>query len=175
MAQRRKGRGMELPFAPMARAPRRDARRKAAVTTPPAPDPATQPDLFTVPPPRARRRLTYLDITALGLGRVDMGTLRAGTGPDGYLYHVTTQEGLDTIQARGTLVFSERAPLVLTERTGVAAWLADMMEHDAPDGPPVIFRVRRFMVDDLLENDPDRTRGYGVSFYLLTGIDRSEQ
>ncbi|MCE2575756.1 hypothetical protein [Komagataeibacter sp. FNDCR2] len=167
----------------MARAPRPRPRPRGE-TPPPVTSPAGQSDLFAAAQPPARRVLTYLDIAALGLGMVSISSLHAGAGPDGYLYHVTTRDGMDTIHARGTVVFSRRAPLVLTERPGVAAWLADMVEHDAPgpDGPPdsapgerpVIFRVRRFMIDDLLENDPDRTRRYGVPFYLLTGIARPE-
>lgn len=169
----------------MARAPRPRPRPKGETPPPVAAAPGRQADLFAAPPPPARRVLTYLDIAALGLGMVNPRSLQAGAGPDGYLYHVTTRAAMDTIQARGTVVFSRRAPLVLTERPGVAAWLADMMEHDmpGPDGPPdsapgngpVIFRLRRFMIDDLLENDPDRTRQYGVPFHLLTGIARTEQ
>ncbi|MDT8870478.1 hypothetical protein RAA17_02920 [Komagataeibacter rhaeticus] len=57
----------------------------------------------------AGRRLTYLDNAALGLARVDMRGWRAGEGPDSYLYHVTQRDEMETIQARGTILFSPRA------------------------------------------------------------------
>ncbi|WP_244191791.1 hypothetical protein [Komagataeibacter swingsii] len=181
MVQRRKGRMAELPFAALARSrrPRRASRRPDA---PPATPPGGgQPDLFAAPMPGIRPVLTYLDTAAIGLGRVDVRQWRAGAEADGYLYHVTTQADLETIQARGTIVFSPRAPLVLTERPGVAPWLANMMEVMETDDMaghtadiPVVFRVKRFVIDELLEHDPDRTRRHGVSFFLLTGLTRQE-
>ncbi len=125
--------------------------------------------------------LTYLDIAGLGLTVVSARSLRPDDGPDGYLYHITTAAGMDTLRARGTLLFSPRAPLALTERPGVLPWLANMMEvmeSDCEAGhradSPVVFRVKRFVIDRLLEHDPDRTREYGVSFFLLTGLARQE-
>ena len=181
MAQRRKGRMAELPFAPRPRTRSPKRRPRGPDTAPPAaPSVPPQPDLFAAPVVTGRR-LTYLDNAALGLARVDMRGWRAGEGPDGYLYHVTQRDEMETIQARGTILFSPRAPLVLTERPGVAPWLANMMEVMEPDGVsghngeiPVVFRVKRFLIDELLEPDPDRTRRYGVSFFLLTGLTRSE-
>lgn len=174
MAQRRKGGMAELPFAPMPRK-RRQRRPSPSLPASPAVGPSTpQSDLFGVARTATRHVLTYLDTASLGLGIVNMRSLRGDDGPDGYLYHVTTRTELETIQARGTVLFSARAPLVLTERNGVPAWLADMMDTTEPDGgqgdAPVIFRVKRFAIDGLVENDPDRTRRYGVSFYLLTGV-----
>lgn len=181
MAQRRKGGMGELPFAPLPRARRPRRRLPGPDTTPSPASPALpQPDLFAAPA-AAGRRLTYLDNAALGLARVNMRGWRADGAPDSYLYHVTQHDGMDLIEARGTVVFSPRAPLVLTERPGVAPWLANMMEVMEPDGVsghsgeiPVVFRVKRFLIDELLEQDPDRTRRYGVSFFLLTGLTRSE-
>lgn len=182
MAQRRKGRMAELPFAPQprARGPKRRPRGSDVAASPPPAALPPQPDLFAAPV-AAGHRLTYLDNAALGLARVDMRGWRAGEGPDSYLYHVTQRDEMETIQARGTVLFSPRAPLVLTERPGVAPWLANMMEvmeQDTiaghSDETPVVFRVKRFLIDELLEHDPDRTRRYGVSFFLLTGLTRSD-
>ena len=182
MAQRPKGRMGELPFAPQPRARRPGRRQKPGLDgTPPAVMPAVpQPDLFAAPAP-VGRRLTYLDNAALGLAQVNMRGWQSGNGPDSYLYHVTNSNDLETILARGTVLFSPRSPLVLTERPGVALWLANMMEVMEPDTIvghsgeiPVVFRVKRFVIDDLLEHDPDRTRRYGVSFFLLTGLTRSD-
>ncbi|WP_041247326.1 hypothetical protein [Komagataeibacter medellinensis] len=171
----------ELPFAPLPRA--RRARRRPSrpdATPPPVSSALPQPDLFATPAATGRR-LTYLDNAALGLARVNMRGWRPDVGPDSYLYHVTQHDEMETIEARGTVVFSPRAPLVLTERPGVAPWLANMMEVMEPDGVSghsgeilVVFRVKRFLIDELLESDPDRTRRYGVSFFLLTGLTRSE-
>ena len=180
MAQRRKGRMAELPFASLTRG-RRSPRTPRRTAAPPVTPAASQPDLFVTPQPGIPHALTYLDTAAIGLGRVDVRHLRAGEGADAYLYHVTTRAELETIQARGTIVFSPRAPLVLTERPGVPPWLANMMEVMESDDPaghiadiPVVLRVKRFVIDELLEHDPDRTRRYGVSFFLLTGIARQE-
>ncbi|MHC0614359.1 hypothetical protein LV478_05775 [Komagataeibacter oboediens] len=180
MAQRRKGRMAELPFASLMRS-RKPAKARQRGDAPPAAHATGQPDLFAAPLQGIAHALTYLDIGAIGLTRVDVRHLRAGEGADAYLYHVTTQADLETIQARGTIVFSPRAPLVLTERPGVPPWLANMMEIMESADPaghtadmPVVLRVKRFVIDELLEHDPDRTRRYGVSFFLLTGIARSE-
>ncbi|MCE2565376.1 hypothetical protein [Komagataeibacter sp. FNDCF1] len=172
----------ELPLAPLPRA-RRPKRHRPGPDAPPASAPSAalpQPDLFAAPQV-AGSRLTYLDNATLGLARVDMRGWRPGDGPDSYLYHVTQRDGMATIEARGTIVFSPRAPLVLTERPGVGPWLANMMEVMEPDEiaghsdeTPVVFRVKRFVIDELLEHDPDRTRRYGVSFFLLTGLARSD-
>nr|WP_232272450.1 hypothetical protein [Komagataeibacter europaeus] len=181
MVQRRKGRMAELPFAAPTRSRKPGRAPRRTTDAPTAPSATDQPDLFAVPMPGIRHVLTYLDIAAIGLARVDVRQLRAGEGADAYLYHVTTQADLETIQARGTIVFSPRAPLVLTERPGVPLWLANMMEVMEPDDMaghiaeiPVVFMVKRFVMDELLEHDPDRTRKYGVSFFLLTGLNRQE-
>jgi len=181
MAQRRKGRMAELPFASLMRSRKPGKARQRGDAPSAAPVAGPQPDLFAAPLPGIAHALTYLDTVAIGLTRVDVRHLRAGEGADAYLYHVTTQADLETIQARGTIVFSPRAPLVLTERPGVPPWLANMMEIMESDDPaghiadmPVVLRVKRFVIDELLEHDPDRTRRYGVSFFLLTGIARSE-
>ncbi|WP_228391360.1 hypothetical protein [Komagataeibacter medellinensis] len=56
--------------------------------------------------------------------------------------------------------------------------MMEIMEPDSVSGHSgeilVVFRVKRFLIDELLESDPDRTRRYGVSFFLLTGLTRSE-
>ncbi|MGS0647246.1 hypothetical protein ACU81Q_06410 [Komagataeibacter melomenusus] len=171
-----------LPLIPTA--PRHPRRRRpvAAPAAPPAAaaPPVPQPDLFAATTARPHA-LTYLDVAALGLAVVPARTLRPDDGPDGYLYHITTAAGLDTLRARGTVLFSPRAPLVLTERPGVLPWLANMMEVMESDyeaghraDSPVVFRVKRFVIDRLLEHDPDRTREYGVSFFLLTGLARQD-
>ncbi|GAN85976.1 hypothetical protein Gain_0012_039 [Komagataeibacter intermedius TF2] len=171
----------ELPFASLMRSRKPGKARQRGDAPSAAPVAGPQPDLFAAPLPGIAHALTYLDTVAIGLTRVDVRHLRAGEGADAYLYHVTTQADLETIQARGTIVFSPRAPLVLTERPGVPPWLANMMEIMESDDPaghtadmPVVLRVKRFVIDELLEHDPDRTRRYGVSFFLLTGIARSE-
>ncbi|AQU88991.1 hypothetical protein B0W47_09365 [Komagataeibacter nataicola] len=169
-----------LPLIPTApRHPRR--RRPAAPPVAPPPVAGAQPDLFAGATTDRPHALTYLDITALGLAVVPVHALRPDDGPDGYLYHITTAAGLDMLRARGTLLFSPRAPLVLTERPGVLPWLANMMEVMESDSEaghrsdsPVVFRVKRFVIDRLLEHDPDQTREYGVSFFLLTGLARQE-
>ncbi|AZV39163.1 hypothetical protein CFR75_07680 [Komagataeibacter xylinus] len=180
MGQERKGRMSGLPLIPTA--PRHPRRRRPAAppAAPPAPTVA-QPDLFATATTGRPHALTYLDVAGLGLTVVPVRTLRPDDGPDGYLYHITTAAGMDMLRARGTLLFSPRAPLALTERPGVLPWLANMMEvmeSDCEAGhradSPVVFRVKRFVIDRLLEHDPDRTREYGVSFFLLTGLARQE-
>ncbi|WP_244192137.1 hypothetical protein ACM0P6_09765 [Komagataeibacter sucrofermentans] len=169
-----------LPLIPTApRHPRR--RRPVAPLAAPPPPVVPQPDLFATATTDRPHALTYLDVATLGLALVPARSLRPDDGPDGYLYHITTAAGLDTLRARGTVLFSPRAPLVLTERPGVLPWLANMMEvmeSDCEAGhrsdSPVVFRVKRFVIDRLLEHDPDRTREYGVSFFLLTGLARQE-
>ena len=131
--------------------------------------PVGQADLFSFPfPPLPRTlflpeevRLTPVAVASLG-GRV---------GEDGFLYLVVTQGRAARLLEQG-LPLSRRAPLMLTERDGVMPWLAWLNEtqSEEPDSElKVVLRVRRAMVADVLEADPDHTAAFSAPCYWLSG------
>lgn len=140
--------------------------------------PAGQEDLFARPlPPVATppRRVTHLDAAEVGLSFVPLRQFGPADAADGFFYIVTTARQADSMLANG-IDISPRAPMPLTERPGVMAWYTDLsedMDAIADEGGVAILRLRRFMVNDLVENDPDHTRAYGVPCYFLTGVARS--
>ncbi|PYD46792.1 hypothetical protein [Novacetimonas pomaceti] len=138
---------------------------------------AGQDDLFArpLPPvPAPPRVVTHLQGAEVNLGPVPLRQFGPSDGADGYFYHVTTQQQAEDMLAHGISI-SPRAPLRLTERHGVMPWYAAMaedMEAVSDEGGVAILRLRRFMVHDLVENDPDHTRAWGVPCYFLTGVAR---
>lgn len=128
-----------------------------------------QADLFSFPfPPLPRTvflpeevRLTPVAVASLG-GR---------GGEDGFLYLVVQQGRAARLQEQG-LPLSRRAPLMLTERDGVMPWLVWLSEtqSEEPDSEPkVVLRVRRAMVAEVLEADPDHTAAFSAPCYWLSG------
>ncbi|MFS3134382.1 hypothetical protein ACLRDC_03250 [Gluconacetobacter sacchari] len=145
---------------------------------PRAPRPAREPadtgqnDLFAAPPPTApppRRQVTHLDAESLQLARIHYRGLQASDPADSYLYHITTEENAEAILRDGISI-SRRHPLLLTERGGVPYWLALLADDDDTGTADVaVLRMKRFMIDDLIEDDPDSTRSSGSPGYFLTG------
>ncbi|MBE7620726.1 hypothetical protein GL297_14035 [Komagataeibacter sp. FXV2] len=162
------------PATPRDNGPHPKKRKARQPDTPPA----GQEDLFARPlPPVAvpPRLVTHLDAAEVGLSFVPLRQFGPADATDGFFYIVTTMLQADSMLAEG-IAISPRAPVPLTERPGVMAWYADMsedMDAIADEGGVAILRLRRFMVNDLVENDPDHTRAYGVPCYFLTGVARS--
>ncbi|MBB2196462.1 hypothetical protein HLH44_03120 [Gluconacetobacter sp. 1c LMG 22058] len=137
-----------------------------------------QNDLFTsplpAPPPKAeppppRRQVTHLDAETLQLARVHYRGLQASDPTDSYLYHITTNENAEAMLRDG-VTMSRRHPLLLTERGGVPYWLSLLADDDdASEADIAVLRMKRFMIDDLVEDDPDSTRSSGSPSYFLTG------
>ncbi|MFW7268546.1 hypothetical protein ACMAUO_11315 [Gluconacetobacter sp. Hr-1-5] len=137
-----------------------------------------QNDLFASPlpaappkaePPPPRRQITHLDAETLQLARVHYRGLQASDPADSYLYHITTNGNAEAMLRDG-LVMSRRHPLLLTERGGVPYWLSLVADDDdASETDIAVLRMKRFMIDDLIEDDPDSTRSSGSPSYFLTG------
>jgi hypothetical protein len=129
-------------------------------------------DIGLAPPALPRRQATHLDADSVQLARVHYRGLQSSDPADSYLYHVATARDAEAMLRDG-LALSRRHPLLLTERGGVPYWLAlladdaDMVEEDAAD--ITVLRMKRFMIDDLIEDDPDSTRSSGSPCYFLTG------
>lgn len=135
-------------------------------SAPASPPPAAPPKAAPTPP---RRQVTHLDAETLQLARVHFRGLQASDPADSYLYHITTDENADAMLRDG-LVMSRRHPLLLTERGGVPYWLSLVADDDdASEADIAVLRMKRFMIDDLIEDDPDSTRSSGSPSYFLTG------
>ncbi|MFT8677125.1 MAG: hypothetical protein ABF821_02005, partial [Gluconacetobacter sp.] len=120
-------------------------------------------------PPPPRRQVTHLDAETLQLARVHYRGLQASDPADSYLYHITTNENAEAMLRDG-VTMSRRHPLLLTERGGVPYWLSLLADDDdASEADIAVLRMKRFMIDDLIEDDPDSTRSSGSPSYFLTG------
>lgn len=129
-----------------------------------------QADLFTLPLPPLPRTGFLPD--EVRLAPVAVASLAGRAGEDGFLYLVATEDGAARLLARG-LPLSRRAPLMLTERAGVLPWLAWRTETQSGDdatGPGVVLRLRRAMVADMLEMDPDHTAAFSAPCYWLSNV-----
>ncbi|MBO1325233.1 hypothetical protein K2X14_08105 [Acetobacter sp. TBRC 12305] len=89
---------------------------------------------------------------------------------DSCLYLVTTAENASAFLADG-LKLSRTAPIMLTERDGIGPWLAKLAENvtDEPLCPNVVLRLRRAMVAQALEPEPDHSAEFAARCYLLSG------
>ncbi|MBB2204177.1 hypothetical protein [Gluconacetobacter takamatsuzukensis] len=133
----------------------------------PTAEPPAEPPKAEPPPPR--RQVASLDAETLQLARVHYRGLQASDPADSYLYHITTDENAEAMLRDG-LTMSRRHPLLLTERGGVPYWLSLVADDDdASEADIAVLRMKRFMIDDLIEDDPDSTRSSGSPSYFLTG------
>ncbi|GCD50540.1 hypothetical protein NBRC106471_2096 [Acetobacter pasteurianus subsp. pasteurianus LMG 1262 = NBRC 106471] len=93
------------------------------------------------------------------------------TGKEGnFLYHITDAPVASALLQKG-LPLNKHHPLMLTEQNGISAWLAKISEYIQGNASEkaVILRLRRAMVEDALEPDPDHTAEFASNCYLLSG------
>ncbi|MCG4273081.1 hypothetical protein [Acetobacter senegalensis] len=136
----------------------------------PTPPASPQTDLFSYPfpPPPAPPR-THFTAEELRLSYSPPQSFTPRTAPDSWLYFVTDREEAHHLLHSG-LHLTRKAPLLLTERNGVCAWLEKMAEDPAgPAAFPCVLRLRRTMVADMLEPDPDHSAEFSAECYLLSG------
>lgn len=129
-----------------------------------------QADLFSLPLPPLPRTVFLPE--EVRLSPVAVASLGGRSGEDGCLYLVATQVRAARLLEQG-LPLSRRAPLMLTERAGVVPWLAWLSETGAEEqdaGPGVVLRLRRAMVAEMLESDPDHTAAFSAPCYWLSGV-----
>lgn len=142
------------------------ANRRARHTQP---TPAQQQtDLFALPlPPLPRSHFMPDEIR---LSFVPSPEKIQGGGEDAFLYMVVSQTTAQHLMATG-LPLDRRAPLMLTERPGILPWLAKTADTTAGygDTPPVVLRLKRALVAQALEPDPDHTAEFSTVCYLLSG------
>lgn len=127
-----------------------------------------QTDLFSLPllPPLRTRFLP----SEIRLTRIPSLAATHAKAADGFLYHIANASMASLLLQEG-LPLSKRHPLMLTEQNGISAWLAKLSEY-APDNnsaDAVILRLRRVMIEDALEPDPDHTAEFASTCYLLSG------
>lgn len=159
-------------------APRRKAslQKRAARKPPTKPENPLQGDLFARPlPPRPKPPRTQFDAEELRISEVPASGFSPQAAPDGWLYLVTEPDAASQFLNHG-LPLRKTLPPLLTERGGVAHWLAKMTENSEglSDAPPMVLRVRRTMIMGWLEPDPDHSAEFSAPCYLLSGS-RQEQ
>ncbi len=129
---------------------------------------AQQTDLFAQPlPPLPRSHFMPEEIRLSVVPSPEK--IQAGTD-DGFLYTVVSQEDATHLMAHG-LPLNRRAPLMLTERAGIPLWLAKITETEvySAHSYPAVLRLKRSLVAQALEQDPDHTAEFAISCYLLSG------
>lgn len=143
------------------RAGKKLPRNKTASTT-------QQPDLFALPLPPLPRSHFLPDEIRLSI--IPSPEKIQGGGEDSFLYMVVSPEDAQHLLATG-LPLNRRAPLMLTERAGIAPWLAKITDTAACDThiTPVVLRLKRALVAQALEQDPDHTAEFATACYLLSG------
>ncbi|MCX2567100.1 hypothetical protein OQ496_11625 [Acetobacter suratthaniensis] len=128
-----------------------------------------QADLFSLPLPPLPRTVFLPE--EIRLSPVAVASLSGRAGEDGFLYLVETQGRAARLLEHG-LPLSRRTPLMLTERGGVVPWLAWLDETRAEEqesGPGMVLRLRRAMVAEALEAEPDHTAAFCAPCYWLSG------
>ena len=127
-----------------------------------------QTDLFALPLPPLPRSHFLPDEIRLSL--VPAPEKLPPAGEDCFLYMVVSQNHAQHLMATG-LPLNRRAPLMLTERAGIAAWLAKTAETTACDAHnmPVVLKLKRSLVAQALELEPDHTAEFATPCYLLSG------
>lgn len=127
-----------------------------------------QTDLFSLPllPPLRTRFLP----DEIRLTRISSLAATCSKETDDFLYHVADVPMASLFLQEG-LPLNTRHPLMLTEQNGLGAWLSKIADYDPDDfsEPAVILRLRRVMVEDALEPDPDHTAEFASRCYLLSG------
>lgn len=127
-----------------------------------------QTDLFSLPllPPLRTRFLA----SEIRLTRIPSLATTHAKEADGFLYHIANASMASLLLQEG-LPLNKRHPLMLTEQNGISAWLAKLSDYvpDNNSADAVILRLRRVMVEDALEPDPDHTAEFASNCYLLSG------
>ncbi|GBR03749.1 hypothetical protein [Acetobacter oeni] len=140
--------------------------------------PADQPDLFSVSPPRptpppAPQRASESVRFTLSPVRIRQFIAAAGSNTiDHWLYYCTDDDAIARTVLENGLTPDPDDPPTLREAGAVTSWLArfDEDSQDDPDGgEPVIFRLRRSIVREAIEPDPDAPQQPGKRHYLLAG------
>ncbi|ARW10694.1 hypothetical protein S101447_01623 [Acetobacter ascendens] len=127
-----------------------------------------QTDLFSLPllPPLR----THFLPDEIRLTRIPSLAAVYTKGADNFLYHIANASVASLLLQHG-LPLNRRHPLMLTEQNGISAWLAKITEYIEGNASEkaVILRLRRVMVEDALEPDPDHTAEFASNCYLLSG------
>ncbi|WP_367160834.1 hypothetical protein ABUE34_06420 [Kozakia baliensis] len=116
------------------------------------------------PPPRTHISPEEAPLTLVSLR--EAATMAKAA--DQFLYMVARQDEAAIWQSEG-LKLDPRAPLGLAERPAVLPWLQREMENDADEGLCVL-RVRRALLNEWLEPDPDQSAQFGAMCYLLCHV-----
>lgn len=172
------------------RGARRTRRRAASAPTPTRSD--AQADLFADPQPGApldvvpgdipgverqmeespafdvTPQMRYLVPAEAPLAGVPLASIGPASRPDGYLYLMADADTAAAWRESG-LPVDARQPVVLAERPALLPWIAMVAEAAEDATPPVVLKLRRMLVDGMLEPDPDHTARLGAPCYLLTG------
>lgn len=127
-----------------------------------------QTDLFSLPSLPLLR--THFLPDEIRLARIPSLAAIYTKEADNFLYHIADAPVASVLLQKG-LPLNKRHPLMLTEQNGISPWLAKISEYmqDHAAQEAVILRLRRVMVEDALEPDPDHTAEFASNCYLLSG------
>ncbi|MCQ9155969.1 hypothetical protein [Acidomonas methanolica] len=124
-----------------------------------------QPDLFDHVADSGRpAERTHLSPLEVPVTLISPAALGSGLRPDAWLYCLCPLPESHRLRREG-LRLDRRAPLSLLERPALFAFVAMLAE--AGEACPSILRLRRALVQDFLEPDPDSSARAGAPCYWL--------
>ncbi|WP_140329636.1 hypothetical protein [Acetobacter tropicalis] len=134
-----------------------------------------QTDLFSYPfPPLPTSPRTHFTAEELRLSYSPPQHFTPQITPDSWLYLVSNKENAQHLLSSGVHL-AKTEPLLLIERNGVCAWRDKLAEDPATaTASPCVLRLRRSMVADMLEPDPDHSAEFSAECYLLTGAPQEQ-
>lgn len=161
--------------------PERPCAEKDLEKTPPPAEEAAQSgnthqtDLFSYPfPPPPTPPRTHFTAEELRLSYSPPQHFTLHSTPDSWLYLVSNKEDAQHLLSSGVHL-AKTEPLLLVERNGVCAWRDKLAEDPATaTASPCVLRLRRSMVADMLEPDPDHSAEFSAECYLLTGAPQEQ-
>ncbi|MFC0500411.1 hypothetical protein [Asaia krungthepensis] len=154
------------PRQPRARQGASENPRPVSRSGPSGPD-RPEADLFTYVPPERR---THLNPEEAPLLLVSNRAFTEADTTDAWLYLLVGHDEGEELMREG-LRLDARAPLLLTERSGVFALLeaqSQDMADDTHETPALLLRARKSDLAPWIEADPDMSARLGVACYLLS-------
>ncbi|NHO55104.1 hypothetical protein GOB87_14315 [Acetobacter estunensis] len=153
---------LPLPFPEQPPTPARPRVQKPVTAEAASP---AEPDLFSAPPPRTLSRPVGFPLSPVSLHQFRQTATPATV--DTWLYYGVTDPSLTGRLLEDGLLPDRADPPLLREAGAALRWLADLDEELLAEGRVVLFRLRRKLVRDVMELDPDGSSEPGARGYFL--------